>query len=197
MSDTSAYPLRWRGRETGPYTLAEINRKLDDHEIGMGHEIQYRDKWISVEEFLATLKLDSAPQGKPDRTASSLPTGGVSQPNAREVGSGSQSPASTYAEQPKRSAPTAQAPPRLEGRSRALEAAAGNPRNRILYAGFAILLGFTGFHNFYARHWMTGLFQLILTVTTYLLGFGIIATWVWALVEAVVIRKDGYGIRMH
>jgi TM2 domain-containing membrane protein YozV len=193
MSDTSAYPLRWRGRETGPYTVAEINRKLDEHEIGTGHEIQYQDKWISVEEFLAALKSDSDPAAKPARPQFLPPADDVMPRSARAVGPESITGSPRSAEQPKRSS---QAPPRLEGRSRAA-AAVARPRNRIVYAMLAILLGFTGFHNFYARHWMTGLFQLILTVTTYLLGFGIIATWVWALVEAVVIRKDGYGTEMR
>ena len=58
MSDSTAYLIRWRGRQSGPCTVTEINRKLDDHEIGMGHEIQYQDRWISVDEFL---RLQAAP----------------------------------------------------------------------------------------------------------------------------------------
>jgi hypothetical protein len=59
-----------------------------------------------------------------------------------------------------------------------------------------VLFGFLGLHNYYARHWLTGLLQLLLSVATYLLGFGIIAPWLWAMVEAVVVRKDGYGLEM-
>ena len=45
MSDgeTRQYQLRWRGRLSGPYPVSEINRMLDEHEIGMGHEILYED----------------------------------------------------------------------------------------------------------------------------------------------------------
>ena len=38
--------------------------------------------------------------------------------------------------------------------------------------------------------------QLLLSVATSLMGFGIIASWVWAMVEAVVVRKDGDGVEM-
>ena len=38
--------------------------------------------------------------------------------------------------------------------------------------------------------------QLLLSIATFLMGFGIIATWIWAVVEAVVVRKDGDGLEM-
>ena len=53
MSDSGQYVLRWRGRQSGPFSLDEINRKLDAHEIGLGHEIQCDDQWMSLEEFFA------------------------------------------------------------------------------------------------------------------------------------------------
>ena len=61
MSDPQQYTLRWRGRETGPYPVSEINRMLDEHEIGMGHEILSGDKWITLEEFFASPPKPSAP----------------------------------------------------------------------------------------------------------------------------------------
>src|SRR5207302_3568641 len=70
------------------------------------------------------------------------------------------------------------------------------PRYRLVYALLGILLGFVGLHNYYARHWLTGLVQLLLSIATFLLGFGIIAPWLWALVETLVVRKDGNGIEM-
>jgi TM2 domain-containing membrane protein YozV len=66
----------------------------------------------------------------------------------------------------------------------------------LVYALLGVFLGFIGLHNFYARNWLTGLLQLLLSLATYLLGFGIIVPWLWALVEAVVVRKDGNGIEM-
>lgn len=59
-----------------------------------------------------------------------------------------------------------------------------------------MLAGFSGAHNFYARQWLTGLLQLLLSVATYLMGFGIIASWLWAMVEAVAVRRDGHGVEM-
>ena len=56
--------------------------------------------------------------------------------------------------------------------------------------------GFLGVHNFYARQWLTGLLQLLLSIATYLMGFGIIASWLWAMVEAVFVRKDADGVDM-
>jgi hypothetical protein len=43
---------------------------------------------------------------------------------------------------------------------------------------------------------LTGLLQLLLSVATCLMGFGIIASWIWAIAEAVFVRKDGNGIDM-
>ena len=61
MSEPQQYTLRWRGRETGPWPVSEINRKLDEHEIGMGHEILCQDKWITLEEFFAAPPKPAAP----------------------------------------------------------------------------------------------------------------------------------------
>jgi TM2 domain-containing membrane protein YozV len=75
-------------------------------------------------------------------------------------------------------------------------APATRPRQRLVYALLGVFLGFLGLHNYYARHWLTGLLQLLLSIATCLLGFGIIAPWLWALVEAVIVRKDGNGMDM-
>jgi TM2 domain-containing membrane protein YozV len=83
------------------------------------------------------------------------------------------------------------------GRERPAEpAAAAHSRNRMVFAFLAIGLGFLGLHNFYARQWLTGLLQLLLSIATSLMGFGIIASWLWAMVEALVVRKDGHGAEM-
>jgi TM2 domain-containing membrane protein YozV len=70
------------------------------------------------------------------------------------------------------------------------------PRRRLLFAFLAVVAGFLGAHNFYARQWLTGLLQLFLSVATFLMGFGIIASWIWAMTEAVFIRRDGDGVEM-
>jgi TM2 domain-containing membrane protein YozV len=177
MSDgeTSQYPLRWRGRQSGPYPVSEINRMLDEHEIGMGHEILYQDKWIVLEEFFAaTSQTTPAPITPPTENFRS-PGLTVS---PREI-----TPAVSF----KVSVSPAQRDP---------NAAPARPRNRLVFAFLAICLGFLGLHNFYARQWLTGLLQLLLSVATSLMGFGIIASWLWAMVEALVVSKDGSGAEM-
>jgi len=70
------------------------------------------------------------------------------------------------------------------------------PRHRMVFALLGVFVGFLGLHNFYARQWLTGLLQLLLSVATILMGFGIIASWLWAMAEAIIVRKDGDGIDM-
>lgn len=53
MSKTDQCYLRWRGRVTGPFTWAEIERKLDAHEIGLLHDFQQEKIWITLGEYLA------------------------------------------------------------------------------------------------------------------------------------------------
>jgi TM2 domain-containing membrane protein YozV len=185
MSDSQEYTLRWRGRQSGPYPVSEINRMLDDHKIGMGHEIRYQDEWITLEAFFAALQKAAAPAAP--RVKAAFPT-----------------------------IPLAPAPAQLTPLTLAREkvspvrvkvsvtqageaergAGGGRPRYRLVFALLAVFAGFLGLHNFYARQWMTGMLQLLLSVATYLMGFGIIASWLWAVVEAIVVRKDGGGNEM-
>jgi TM2 domain-containing membrane protein YozV len=177
MSDLQEYELRWRGRQSGPFPVSEINRMLDDHEIGMGHEILYQDEWITLEEFFAALQ--KAPAAAPRQklavaTVPLVPVGGTPQ---REQSSTARIKVSV---------------------TPAADAAVPNvpPRNRLLFAFLAVFAGYVGAHNFYARQWLTGLLQLLLSVATTLMGFGIIASWLWAMVEALLVRKDGQGVEM-
>jgi hypothetical protein len=178
MSDTQEYTLRWRGRSSGPYPVAEINRMLDDHEIGMGHEILYEDEWITVEEFLTNLRKAAAPPAPRPRTA--VPTIALA-PLAATVPAEKGSPVRVKVSL-------------TPGVERTSGANQGSPRYRLLFAFLAVLAGFSGAHNFYARQWLTGMLQLLLSVATYLMGFGIVAAWLWAMVEAVVVRHDGHGV---
>lgn len=209
MSDSAEYTLRWRGRVFGPLSLAEINRQLDEHELGMGHEIQYHDAWITLEEFFVKLK-EAAPAATTTQKPS-LPrpaTGpsplaasvqGILPPEASPPplpGSTPAAPAppahsvsmAAYRKPEVRAAPAEPQP--------APEIATRPPRRRMIYALLGIFLGFLGLHNFYARNWLTGLLQLLLSCATYLLGFGIIVPWLWALLEAVLVRQDGDEIEM-
>jgi TM2 domain-containing membrane protein YozV len=177
MSDgeTSQYKLRWRGRQTGPYPVSEINRMLDEHEIGMGHEIYYEEKWIVLEEFFAAI---------------SKPPPAPMTPPAEIV----KSPALTV--MPREKSPSVRFKVSVSPGQPDPDAALTRPRNRMVFAFLAIVLGFLGLHNFYARQWLTGLLQLLLSIATSLMGFGIIASWLWAMIEALVVRKDGSGAEM-
>jgi TM2 domain-containing membrane protein YozV len=176
---TEQYELRWRGRTSGPYPLAEINRMLDEHDIGMGHEILHQGKWIVLEEFFAATATPSAPAPEPAK---------VDIFKRQAV---------TFAPREKKRALSFKVSVASDSEEEAEPAAsAARPRNRMVFAFLAICLGFLGIHNFYARQWLTGLLQVLLSIATSLMGFGIIAPWLWAMIEALVVRKDGDGIEM-
>ena len=48
MDTNTSHMLRWRGRQQGPFTLAQIERKLAENEIGMLHEIQVQGQWLTL-----------------------------------------------------------------------------------------------------------------------------------------------------
>jgi len=208
MTDSPEYTLRWRGRQFGPFTLPEINRQLDEHQIGMGHEIHYDDQWISLEEFFVALRESASAAAMPAQKPS-LPqpaaglspviagAPGVLPPKAASLplpftsaSAGPQAHCGSAVVFPRPAAPTAPAG------AQSAPTPVTRPRRRLVYALLGVFLGFAGLHNFYARNWLTGLLQLLLSLATSLLGFGIIVPWLWALVEAVLVRKDGNGIEM-
>jgi TM2 domain-containing membrane protein YozV len=185
MSDSPAYTLRWRGREAGPYPVSEINRLLDDHKIGMGHEIRYQDEWITLEQFFSTMQKAAASAQPRAKTATpAIPVAPAAAAPARE--------------KPSPIGLRVSVTPTVQAARAPAEAGSGEgpPRHRLVFALLAVFTGFFGLHNFYARQWLTGLLQLLLTVATCLMGFGIFASWLWAVVEAVVVRRDGQGVEM-
>ena len=186
MSDTQQYILRWGGREIGPYSLDEINRQLDDHKIGMGHEILSAGEWITLEQFFASHHAPVVAAATVSRPAPA-PSSGVRLPKLPFATS---PPADSAAAEEAGKTPAQIATPQ------ALDLSAARPRRRLVYALLGILLGFTGIHNYYARHWLTGLLQMLLSVATFLLGFGVVASWVWAVVEAALVRRDGNDLEM-
>jgi TM2 domain-containing membrane protein YozV len=189
MSEPQEYTLRWRGREAGPYPVPEINRQLDEHEIGMGHEIFYQDKWITLEEFFAALPKPGAPAPAEQTPSLRFPPTVASPP--APIRTTTRERSSPLLFKVSVSSPSAPPPARADGSTRDLR-----PRHRLVFALLGILAGFLGAHNFYARQWLTGLLQLLLSIATSLMGFGIIASWLWAMAEVVIVRKDGDGIEM-
>jgi hypothetical protein len=45
--------VRWRGRQEGPYPVSTIEEKLAANQIGLLHEIFYRDQWVTLRDFFA------------------------------------------------------------------------------------------------------------------------------------------------
>ena len=179
MNEPQEYLLRWRGRVTGPFPVPEINRQLDEHEIGTGHEIFYEQNWTTLGEFLAAISKPVLPpqaEEPPPHPAVPLALRPIPVPVRFKV------------------APAMGAPVPKVREANAIRGP--RPRRRLLFAFLAVVAGFLGAHNFYARQWLTGLLQLFLSVATFLMGFGIIASWIWAMTEAVFIRRDGDGVEM-
>ena len=174
----------------GPYAVSEINRKLDEHEIGMGHEILCQDKWITLEEFFAPPPKPPAP---PPAQPAHSPPPAASLASSVMPGAPLSLREKTSPLRIKVSVSSPAEPPRAVAEGKASSA---RPRHRLVFGLLGVCLGFVGAHNFYARQWLTGLLQLLLSIATFLMGFGIIASWVWAMVEAIVVRKDGEGIEM-
>lgn len=51
MDTNATYMLRWRGRQQGPFSVPQIERKLSDNEIGMLHEIFVEGAWCTLRTF--------------------------------------------------------------------------------------------------------------------------------------------------
>ena len=191
MSEPGNLQLRWRGRITGPYSLEEILRQLDDHEIGLWHEVGEGDRWIPLGEYLANRKREQERAEEQNRErqladarapAQHVATGSAGGPGASRVVL--PPPAATT-----RPPGTARAIPQSAGQVNG----PGKARNRKLFIGLGALLGFTGAHNFYAGYWGTGIVQAVLAIGTTLLGFGFIVSWLWALIELLVVNTDARG----
>jgi uncharacterized RDD family membrane protein YckC len=52
----SEYPVKWKSRTSGPFSLDELRRKFDSREIGGMHEVLVDGKWITVRAFFRSLQ---------------------------------------------------------------------------------------------------------------------------------------------
>ena len=66
--------------------------------------------------------------------------------------------------------------------------------SRVAYILLAVFLGALGVHNFYAKRHALGAVQLLITLLS--CGWLSVISWVWSLIEAVVVTTDGNGQRM-
>ena len=69
----------------------------------------------------------------------------------------------------------------------------GNAKDRIVYVLLAVFIGNLGIHNFYAGYTSRAVTQLLICLLT--CGIGGIATWIWAIIEAVTVEQDANGVR--
>jgi len=64
----------------------------------------------------------------------------------------------------------------------------GQQKNKIVAGILGIFLGTFGIHNFYLGYTGKGIAQLLMTI----LSFGLLSpvTWLWSLIEAILILTD-------
>lgn len=67
-----------------------------------------------------------------------------------------------------------------------------NAKDRVAYILLAVFIGHLGIHNFFAGYTSRGVIQLVITIVT--CGLGGIATWIWAIIEAITVTKDANGV---
>lgn len=205
---TPAYTLRWKGRTHGPYSLRTLEAMLAANEIGMSWEALVDGEWLTVGELLErhapapaprVTARPSAPEVLPaDQAGASVPTAtfwpGALTPT--EPPCASAGPRRVRVPQP--------GPGPVVSRPRpaaAPEPEAGppppSPRRHALFATLGLALGFTGLHNFYAGRWAVGAAQFALAAAGVFFGLGLIAAWLWALVEVICVQSDGQGRRFR
>jgi len=52
MSDQD-YIVRWKGRQSGPYTLEQILHMLEEGKVSMSHEVMSEGKWQTLDELVS------------------------------------------------------------------------------------------------------------------------------------------------
>ena len=156
MSDSETYLLRWRGRVSGPFAIEIILQKLGDHEIGVWHEIQHQGAWSTVEEFLALREQTAREEAQPRAPIQAEEQKHEEAPVHQEF------------------APLPLATPTMPAGGTPVAQPLYRPKSMKLFCFLGLTLGFAGAHNFYAGYWGTAIAQVLLTVVTCWLGFGIL-----------------------
>ena len=181
MSNSGPFHLRWRGQVSGPFSQAEILQKLEDHEIGLWHELGQADEWTTLGDFLEQQDCERASATPPP-----LPTQ-VQPPTAAKPQRVRVSPVPNPGAAPL-AQPVEDIPPPV---------ASPPAKSLKLFVALGAVLGFTGAHNFYAGYRGTAVAQLVLAGVTLALGFGLIISWLWSLIELIIVHTDARGIRMR
>jgi hypothetical protein len=182
MTDASNHRLRWRGQVSGPFPLETVLQRLDENEIGLWHEIEIGGAWLTLEEFLAHREREAKAEAEKERQQS-MPAVWQHESELDPT----PAVATLQPEQSKTEAPPTR--PSFEGpRYR--------PRSMRCFNVLGLTLGFLGAHNLYAGYWGTAVAQVLFTALTCWLGFGIFGTWLWAMIELLLVHTDRRGVRM-
>jgi ABC transport system ATP-binding/permease protein len=56
QAEGTGFLIRWRGKTSGPYSLAQLERKLARREIGMLHEVLWEGRWIPLRTLEARIR---------------------------------------------------------------------------------------------------------------------------------------------
>lgn len=179
-----AYSMRWRGRETGPFSIADIEERLDAHEVGLWHELFHNGRWVTLKEFIdetgkISRELKDSPL--PPQVAGALST---------------ESPATAIA-----------GVKQLSRRWRLLYAGLG-----LLYLGLGLTLAALGIpyaswgliyagagpglHNLYAGRWLWAAAQIAIAATFVSLDWKVFWLGFWPAIEVILIYRDGRGFAM-
>ena len=66
------------------------------------------------------------------------------------------------------------------------------PKSRTVYILLAVFLGAYGVHNVFAGDKKAGLIKLLVSLLTSFIGA--LPMWIWAIVDAVNVKKDANGV---
>jgi TM2 domain-containing membrane protein YozV len=71
-------------------------------------------------------------------------------------------------------------------------------KNRVIYVLLGLFIGFFGAHSFYAGYYRRGAAQAALSLFSLWLfsqGYGTLISWLWAVIEICLIKKDADGVQ--
>ncbi len=179
MTDSPSFPLRWRGRTSGPFSIADIEERLDAHEIGLWHEIEHEGRWVTLKDFIdATGRISRALKQRP----TPLPL-------------------------PETEATADAGAMNLTRRWRMAYAGVGllytalnlafvwfavhDAKPALFYAALGL-----GLHNLYARRWLWGAAQTAIAITFVSLDWPTLWLGFWPAIEVIFVWKDGRGLAM-
>ncbi len=190
------YLLLWKGIQSGPFTLALIREKLGVGEISRMHQVNFRGRWMVLDEFLekhAGPDLETKLRAEAELRELQLRREFEDRLDDERVHRNALEQRLKDAERhsiltaPTKAGIAAQGPVQIQGES----------DKRILPAFLLVwLLGVLGVHHFYAGKNGTGIAMLVVSLTFY----GLVITVIWALVDLIMIVcgsfTDGEGRRI-